>query len=100
MIGCVVSARAGSPFAIRGIKGLCWDGAEKYQKALPWLAEHKLNFLMICYTSFPESAVLGVSVRPLMRPARRLTVSAWRSPAKTTCRGRRSGRKNSLRPIL
>ena len=42
-------------FDIRGIKGLWWDGIEKYQKALPWLAEHNMNFLMICYTSFKAS---------------------------------------------
>src|SRR5947208_207359 len=43
-------------FGIRGIKGLWWEGIEKYQKALPWVAEHDLNFLMLCYTSFPASA--------------------------------------------
>ena len=26
-----------SPFAIRGIKGLWWDGLEKYRLALPWV---------------------------------------------------------------
>lgn len=44
-----------SPFAIRGIKGLWWDGIEKYRLALPWLAAHDMNFLMLCYTSFPAS---------------------------------------------
>src|SRR5438552_7025057 len=44
-----------SPFAIRGIKGLWWPGIASYQKALPWLAAHKLNFLMLCYTSFAAS---------------------------------------------
>lgn len=43
-------------FAIRGIKGLWWDGIDKYQLALPWLAAHRLNFLMLCYSSFPASA--------------------------------------------
>ncbi len=43
-------------FAVRGIKGLWWDGVENYRLALPWLAEHQLNFLMFCYTSFPASA--------------------------------------------
>lgn len=59
---CLVLVLAGGvcvaddAFAIRGIKGLCWDGIEKYNQALPWLAEHDLNFLMLCYTSFPASA--------------------------------------------
>jgi len=44
-----------SPFALRGIKGLWWDGLAKYKLALPWVAEHKLNFLMFCYSSFPAS---------------------------------------------
>lgn len=44
-------------FKIRGIKGLWWEGIEKYQLALPWLAEHNLNFLMICYSSFPASGM-------------------------------------------
>ena len=44
-----------SPFPIRGIKGLWWDGFSQYDQALPWLAKHKLNFLMFCYTSFPAS---------------------------------------------
>src|SRR5690348_701694 len=44
-----------SPFAIRGIKGLWWDGLDNYRKALPWAARHRLNFLMLCYSSFPES---------------------------------------------
>lgn len=51
-------AADGSPdaaFPIRGIKGLWWDGLDKYRKALPWLADHHLNFLMFCYTSFPAS---------------------------------------------
>lgn len=43
-------------FPVRGIKGLWWDGIEKYRLALPWLAGHNLNFLMFCYTSFPASA--------------------------------------------
>ena len=42
-------------FALRGIKGLWWDGLEKYKLALPWVAEHRLNFLMFCYSSFPAS---------------------------------------------
>ncbi len=45
----------GDAFAIRGIKGLWWEGIEKYRLALPWLAQHKLNFLMLCYSSFPAS---------------------------------------------
>ena len=28
-----------SPFALRGIKGLWWEGLEKYKLALPWVAE-------------------------------------------------------------
>ena len=43
-------------FEIRGLKGLYWDGMEKYEKALPWMADHGMNWLMFCYTSFPESA--------------------------------------------
>ena len=39
-------APAADGFAVRGIKGLWWDGIEKYRLALPWLAGHKLNFLM------------------------------------------------------
>ena len=42
-------------FAIRGIKGLWWEGMEKYRLALPWVADHGMNFLMFCYTSFPAS---------------------------------------------
>jgi hyaluronoglucosaminidase len=44
-----------SPFAIRGIKGLWWEGLEKYRLALPWVAQHRLNFLMLCYSSFDAS---------------------------------------------
>ena len=44
------------PFAIRGIKGLWWDGIANYNEALTWLVEQKLNFLMLCYTSFAASA--------------------------------------------
>lgn len=44
-----------SPFAVRGIKGLWWPGIENYRKALPWLADRGLNFLMLCYSSFPAS---------------------------------------------
>src|SRR5436305_15281908 len=46
---------AASPFAIRGIKGLWWQGMEKYRLALPWVAKHDMNFLMFCYSSFPAS---------------------------------------------
>jgi hyaluronoglucosaminidase len=42
-------------FQIRGIKGLWWDGIDKYRLALPWIADHGMNFLMFCYTSFPAS---------------------------------------------
>lgn len=57
---CVLPAalaapREASPFAIRGIKGLWWDGIEIYRLALPWMAEHDMNFLMLCYTAFPAS---------------------------------------------
>jgi len=44
-----------SPFKLRGIKGLWWEGIEKYQLALPWVADHNENFLMLCYSSFPAS---------------------------------------------
>lgn len=57
-----VSARAAATapstrpaFAIRGIKGLWWEGLEKYRLALPWVAQHHMNFLMLCYSSFPAS---------------------------------------------
>jgi len=49
------TARAADPFAIRGIKGLWWEGIEKYRLALPWLQRHGMNFLMLCYSSFPAS---------------------------------------------
>src|SRR5689334_906370 len=42
-------------FAIRGIKGLWWEGLDKYRLALPWVAQHHMNFLMFCYSSFPAS---------------------------------------------
>ena len=54
MAGAVGAARS-EPFKVRGIKGLWWQGIANYRKALPWLAEHKLNFLMLCYTSFSAS---------------------------------------------
>jgi len=50
------SVPAEGAFEIRGMKGLFWDGIEKYNKALPWMAEHDLNWLMFCYTMYPESA--------------------------------------------
>lgn len=43
-------------FEIRGLKGLFWDGMDKYYEALPWMAAHDMNWLMICYTAYPESA--------------------------------------------
>jgi len=51
----ISTAFAQSPFAIRGIKGLWWDGLPKYRLALPWVAQHNMNFLMFCYSSFPAS---------------------------------------------
>jgi len=42
-------------FALRGIKGLWWEGLPKYRLALPWVAQHHMNFLMLCYSSFPAS---------------------------------------------
>ncbi len=45
------------PFEVRGIKGLWWEGIDKYNKVMPWLAEHNLNFLMLCYSSFPASGM-------------------------------------------
>ena len=44
-----------SPFRIRGIKGLWWEGLPKYRLALPLVAQHRMNFLMFCYSSFPAS---------------------------------------------
>lgn len=79
----VQPAAPSSPFAIRGIKGLWWEGDAKYRQALPWLAKHHLNFLMLCYTSFPESswkwrdaysAQEVQSFRELAEEARRLSV--------------------------
>ena len=46
-----------TPFSIRGFKGCFWDGIGQYRLALPWAAAHDMNFLMLCYTSFPASAV-------------------------------------------
>lgn len=56
LMGSCISVSA-EPFRVRGIKGLWWDGIEKYELALPWLAEHDLNFLMLCYTSFRASGM-------------------------------------------
>jgi hyaluronoglucosaminidase len=50
-----VPLQGASPFAIRGFKGLWWDGLENYRKAVPWAAEHGMNFVMLCYSSFPAS---------------------------------------------
>ncbi len=44
-----------SPFKIRGVKGLWWEGLPKYRLAMPWVAQHHMNFLMLCYSSFPAS---------------------------------------------
>src|SRR5437667_12240286 len=52
---CPLAAPASSGFALRGIKGLWWEGMEKYRLALPWVAQHHMNFLMFCYSSFPAS---------------------------------------------
>src|SRR5438105_4664169 len=53
--GTAAALPSAPQFGIRGMKGLWWDGIEKYQKALPWAADHDLNFLMLCYSSFPAS---------------------------------------------
>lgn len=50
------TSRSSAAFEIRGMKGLFWDGIEKYYQAVPWMAEHNINFLMLCYTAYPESA--------------------------------------------
>ncbi|MDO8588813.1 MAG: beta-N-acetylglucosaminidase domain-containing protein [Armatimonadota bacterium] len=55
LLGASQASKA-SPFAFRGIKGLFWNGIDNYRKALPWLAENDLNFLMLCYSSYPASA--------------------------------------------
>jgi hypothetical protein len=55
LIAVALAANVQSPFTVRGIKGLWWEGIDKYEKALPWLAEHDLNFLMLCYSSFKAS---------------------------------------------
>ncbi len=44
-----------SAFEIRGLKGLFWEGIDKYYKAVPWMADHNMNWLMLCYTAYPES---------------------------------------------
>ncbi len=54
-IGGLCDGVRAEPFKVRGIKGLWWQGIEKYELALPWLAEHDLNFLMLCYSSFAAS---------------------------------------------
>jgi hyaluronoglucosaminidase len=51
----MLAADGTSPFAIRGIKGLWWDGLDNYRKAIPWAARHDMNFVMLCYSSFPAS---------------------------------------------
>ena len=53
----IQSSVSAKPFGIRGIKGLWWEGIANYERALPWLAEHNLNFLMLCYSSFRASAM-------------------------------------------
>lgn len=56
LLAAATTANA-ADFEIKGIKGLWWEGIEKYELALPWLAEHDLNFLMLCYSSFPASGM-------------------------------------------
>jgi len=53
----MVAEANSEPFKVRGIKGLWWQGIGNYEKALPWLADHKLNFLMLCYSSFAASGM-------------------------------------------
>lgn len=55
LVPVATSSAQAEAFKIRGIKGLWWEGIGKYEQALPWLAEHNLNFLMLCYSSFPAS---------------------------------------------
>jgi len=57
LMASVIGTASSEPFKVRGIKGLWWQGIANYEKALPWLAEHKLNFLMLCYSSFPASGM-------------------------------------------
>ncbi len=52
---CTEGSSMKPAFQIRGIKGLWWEGMDKYRLALPWIANHNMNFLMFCYTSFPAS---------------------------------------------
>lgn len=47
---------ASGAFEIRGLKGLFWDGIDKYYKAVEWMPNHGMNWLMLCYTAYPESA--------------------------------------------
>jgi hypothetical protein len=42
-------------FEIRGLKGLWWAGIDKYYKAVEWMPKHGMNWLMLCYTAYPES---------------------------------------------
>lgn len=51
------AALCAEAFAVRGLKGLWWEGIDKYRMALPWADEHGLNFLMTCYTSFAASGM-------------------------------------------
>lgn len=47
---------AADAFEIRGLKGLFWDGIDKYYQAVDWMPKHGMNWLMLCYTAYPESA--------------------------------------------
>jgi hyaluronoglucosaminidase len=50
------AAVAPGAFEIRGLKGLFWDGIPKYYEAVEWMPKHGMNWLMLCYTAYPESA--------------------------------------------
>src|SRR4051794_38799835 len=50
-----LQALAASPFDLRALKGLWWEGLPNYRKPLPWVAEHHENFLMFCFPSSPAS---------------------------------------------
>lgn len=55
-VSAFASEGAPKPFAIRGVKGQFWSGTDSYRRALPWMAANRMNFLMLCYTSFAASA--------------------------------------------
>lgn len=61
LVACTITGHAKpeikpGAFDIRGMKGLFWEGIDKYNQAVPWMAAHNMNWLMLCYSIYPESA--------------------------------------------